>query len=62
MAREKSKAKLRKLNFVNRERTIEPMTLNDKYLLETIDSPFLIRYVSDNTLTSKGFFSISSIR
>jgi len=37
MAREKSKAKLRKLNFVNRERTIEPMTLNDKYLLETIE-------------------------
>ena len=37
MAREKSKAKLRKLNFVNRVRTIEPMTLNDKYLLETIE-------------------------
>ncbi len=37
MAREKSKAKLRKLNFVNRERKIEPMTLNDKYLLETIE-------------------------
>ena len=37
MAREKSNAKLRKLNFVNRERTIELMTLNDKYLLETIE-------------------------
>ena len=37
MAREKSKTKLRKLNFVNRERKIEPMTLNDKYLLETIE-------------------------
>ena len=37
MAREKSKAKLRKLNFVNRERTIEPMTETDKYLLETIE-------------------------
>ena len=37
MAREKSNTKLRKLNFVNRERTIELMTLNDKYLLETIE-------------------------
>ena len=37
MAREKSNTKLRKLNFVNRERKIEPMTLNDKYLLETIE-------------------------
>ena len=37
MAREKSKAKLRKLNFVNRERKIEPMTTTDKYLLETIE-------------------------
>ena len=38
MAREKSKTKLRKLNFVNRERKIEPMTTTDKYLLETIES------------------------
>jgi len=37
MAREKSKAKLRKLNFVNRERTIELMTLNDKYLIDAIE-------------------------
>lgn len=38
MAREKSKAKLRKLNFVNRDRRIEPMKITDKYLLETIES------------------------
>ena len=37
MARGRSNTKLRKLNFVNRERKIEPMTLNDKYLLETIE-------------------------
>jgi hypothetical protein len=37
MAREKSKAKLRKLNFVNRDRRIEPMKITDKYLLETIE-------------------------
>ena len=40
MAKIKSKDKLRKLNFINRDRNrrIEPMTKNDKYLLETIES------------------------
>jgi hypothetical protein len=40
MAKTKSKDKLRKLNFINRDRNrrIEPMTQNDKYLLETIES------------------------
>ena len=38
MAREKTKLKLKKMNtFINRDRTIEPMTENDKYILETIE-------------------------
>ena len=38
MAREKTKLKLKKMNtFINRDRKIEPMTENDKYILETIE-------------------------
>ena len=38
MAREKTKLKLKKMNtFITRDRTIEPMTENDKYILETIE-------------------------
>jgi len=38
MAREKTKLKLKKMNtFINRDRIIEPMTENDKYILETIE-------------------------
>ena len=34
----KTKLKLKKMNtFINRDRTIEPMTENDKYILETIE-------------------------
>ena len=34
----KTKLKIRKMNtFINRDRTIEPMTENDKYILETIE-------------------------
>jgi hypothetical protein len=33
-----TKLKLKKMNtFINRDRTIEPMTENDKYILETIE-------------------------
>ena len=38
MAKTKTSQKLKKLNFTNRERRIEPMTINDKYLLKTIES------------------------
>ena len=38
MAKIKTKEKLRKLNFINKDRRIEPMTINDKYLLKTIES------------------------
>jgi len=37
MAKSKTSQKLKKLNFTNRERRIEPMTVNDKYLLRTIE-------------------------
>ena len=34
----KTKLKLKKMNtFINRDRKIEPMTENDKYILETIE-------------------------
>ena len=34
----KTKLKLKKMNtFINRDRTIEPITENDKYILETIE-------------------------
>ena len=34
----KTKLKLKKMNtFINRDRTIEQMTENDKYILETIE-------------------------
>ena len=38
MAKIKTKEKLKKLNFINKDRRIEPMTINDKYLLKTIES------------------------
>ena len=38
MAKSKTKEKLKKLNFINKDRRIEPMTINDKYLLKTIES------------------------
>ena len=34
----KTKLKIRKMNtFINRDREIEPMSENDKYILETIE-------------------------
>ena len=38
MAKAKISQKLKKLNFTNRDRRIEPMTINNKYLLKTIES------------------------
>ena len=38
MPKQTTKLKLKKMNtFINRDRTIEPMTENDKYILETIE-------------------------
>jgi len=56
MAKTKSKDKLRKLNFINRDRNrrIEPMTQNDKYLLETIES---IKNENIQRITGRGLRS-----
>ena len=37
MPRQNTKLKLKKLNFVNRDRRVEPMTETDKYIIETIE-------------------------
>ena len=38
MPKQTTKLKLRKMNtFINRDRTVEPMTENDKYILQTIE-------------------------
>ena len=37
MPKQSTSVKLKKLNFMNRERKIEPITENDKYILETIE-------------------------
>ena len=37
MPKQSTSVKLRKLNFMNRDRRVEPMTENDKYILETIE-------------------------
>ena len=37
MPKQSTSLKLRKLNFMNRDRSVEPMTKNDKYILETIE-------------------------
>ena len=37
MPKQSTAIKLKKLNFMNRERKVEPMTKNDKYILETIE-------------------------
>ena len=38
MPKQTTKLKLRKMNtFINRDREIEPITENDKYILETIE-------------------------
>ena len=37
MPKQSTAIKLKKLNFMNRDRRVEPMTKNDKYILETIE-------------------------
>ena len=37
MPKQSTSLKIRKLNFMNRDRRVEPMTENDKYILETIE-------------------------
>ncbi len=38
MPKQTTKLKLKKMNtFINRDRTVEPMTENDKYILDTIE-------------------------
>ena len=37
MPKQSTSTKLKKLNFMNRDRKVEPMTETDKYILETID-------------------------
>ena len=37
MPKQSTSLKLRKLNFMNRDRRVEPMTKNDKYILETLE-------------------------
>ena len=50
MAKIKSKDKLKKLNFINRDRNrrIEPMTQNDKYLLKAIQKQKSIEKQNEN--------------
>ena len=37
MPKQSTSVKLKKLNFMNRDRKVEPMTRNDKYIEETIE-------------------------
>ena len=37
MPKQSTSTKLKKLNFMNRARKVEPMTETDKYILETIE-------------------------
>ncbi len=37
MPKQSTSTKLKKLNFMNRDRKVEPMTETDKYILETIE-------------------------
>ena len=37
MPKKSTSTKLKKLNFMNRDRKVEPMTETDKYILETIE-------------------------
>jgi len=54
MAKSKTSQKLKKLNFINRDRRIEPMTMNDKYLLKTIES---IKHENIQRTTGRGLRS-----
>ena len=37
MPKQSTAIKLKKLNFMNRDMKVEPMTKNDKYIVETIE-------------------------
>ena len=37
MPKQSTSTKLKKLNFMNRDRKVEPMTETDEYILETIE-------------------------
>ena len=54
MAKSKTSQKLKKLNFTNRDRRIEPMTINDKYLLKTIEG---IKHENIQRTTGRGLRS-----
>ena len=54
MSKTKVSQKLKKLNFTNRERRIEPMTVNDKYLLRTIEG---IKHENIQRTTGRGLRS-----
>ena len=54
MAKIKTSQKLNKLNFINRDRRIEPMTINDKYLLKTIEG---IKHENIQRTTGRGLRS-----
>ena len=54
MSKAKNSQKLKKLNFINREKRIEPMTVNDKYLLKTIES---IKHENIQRTTGRGLRS-----
>ena len=54
MAKTKTSQKLKKLNFINRDRRIEPMTTNDKYLLKTIEG---IKHENIQRSTERGLRS-----
>ena len=54
MSKAKISQKLKKLNFTNRERRIEPMTITDKYLLKTIES---IKHENIQRTTGRGLRS-----
>ena len=54
MAKIKTSQKLNRLNFINRDRRIEPMTINDKYLLKTIEG---IKHENIQRTTGRGLRS-----
>jgi len=54
MAKTKTSQKLKKLNFINRDRRIEPMTMNDKYLLKTIEGT---KHENIHRITGRGLRS-----
>ena len=57
MPKQSTSLKLRKLNFMNRDRRVEPMTKNDKYILE-----YSISNADGGTLFGKINFRINLSR